>query len=179
MPRIIEDTQLQELNNRMKELLSSYGADKLTLSIQSLPLQFHPSQKTTNNECDPLLAEAVDSFFVSGKFLELSRTSQTTYQSEMKLFLQYVQQHLGNNTPFISITNGEILSDYINQYSDQNTKAKKCAFLRTFIKKHQHTLRESESNFSLQCLKAKLAYTDQAHPDKPRHQICPSTTLLP
>lgn len=32
MPRIIEDTQLQELNNRMKELLSSYGADKLTLS---------------------------------------------------------------------------------------------------------------------------------------------------
>ncbi|SDJ92314.1 tyrosine-type recombinase/integrase [Paenibacillus naphthalenovorans] len=134
MPKIIQDTHLQELNNRMKELLSSYGADKLTLSIQSLPLQFHPSQKTPKNEPDVLLTDAVESFFLSSNILELSKTSQTTYRSEMKLFLQYVQQHFGKNALFQSTTNGEFLSDYINQYSDQNTKAKKSSFLRTFIK---------------------------------------------
>lgn len=134
MPKIIEDTQLQELNNRMKELLSSYGADKLTMSIQSLSLPFHPFQKTPTIESDVMLADAVESFFVSSNFLELSKTSQTTYRSEMKLFLQYVRQHYGNHAQFQTITNGELLSDYINQYPDQNTKAKKCAFLRTFIK---------------------------------------------
>ena len=134
MPKIIQDTHLQELNDRMKELLSSYGADKLTLAIQSLPLHFRPSQKTAKDEPDVLLSDAVESFFLSSKFLELSKASQTTYRSEMKLFLQYAQQHFGKNALFQTITNGEFLSDYINQYPDQNTKAKKSSVLRTFIK---------------------------------------------
>ncbi|GAB7058219.1 MULTISPECIES: tyrosine-type recombinase/integrase [unclassified Paenibacillus] len=134
MPKVINDTKYTELKEQLNQLLSHYGPEKMRQVMETLPVQTQPSQNFTPVVRDVSFPEAVDAFFQSSKFSGLSRTTQTTYRSEMKLFQQHVKEHLGDDLQFEKVTNGEFLSDYILLNSDQNTKAKKSSFLRTFIK---------------------------------------------
>lgn len=134
MPKVIHDTKFSELKEQLNQLLSHYGPEKMRLVMETLPVQSHSTVEFTTVTRDVSFLEAVDAFFESCKFIGFSQTTQTTYRSEMKLFQQYVKEHLGDNPQFKDVTNGEFLSDYIHLQSDINTKAKKSSFLRTFIK---------------------------------------------
>jgi integrase/recombinase XerD len=134
MPKVINDTKYTELKEQLNQLLSHYGPEKMRQVMETLPVQTQPSPNFTPVVRDVSFPGAVDAFFQSSKYSGLSRTTQTTYRSEMKLFQQHVKEHLGDDPQFEKATNGEFLSDYINLNDDPNTKAKKSSFLRTFIK---------------------------------------------
>lgn len=134
MPKVIHDTKFSELKEQLNQLLSHYGPEKMRLVMETLPVHSHPTVEFAPIVRDVSFSEAIDVFFQSSKFIGFSQTTQTTYRSEMKLFQQYVKEHLGDNPQFKDVTNGELLSDYIQLQSDKNTKAKKSSFLRTFIK---------------------------------------------
>lgn len=134
MPKVIHDTKFSELKEQLNQLLSHYGPEKMRLVMETLPVHSHPTVEFAPIVRDVSFSEAIDVFFQSSKFIGFSQTTQTTYRSEMKLFQQYVKEHLGDNPQFKDVTNGEFLSDYIQLQSDKNTKAKKSSFLRTFIK---------------------------------------------
>jgi len=134
MPKVINDTKYSDLKEQMTQLLSQYGPEKMRLVMEVMPIQTLPPTMILPVSQNVSLSEAVDQFFKSSKFTGLSRTTQATYRSEMRLFLQYVKGTLGANPPFENVTIGEYLSNYIHLYSDQNTRAKKSSFLRTFIK---------------------------------------------
>lgn len=134
MPKVINDTKYTELKEQLNQLLCNYGPEKMRQVMETFPVQTQPVLNFTKAVRDVSFLEAIDAFFQCSKFLGLSRTTQITYRSEMKLFQQYVKEHFGEDPHFEKAINGEFLSDYILLNLDQNTKAKKSSFLRTFIK---------------------------------------------
>ncbi|WP_141334507.1 tyrosine-type recombinase/integrase [Paenibacillus sp. tmac-D7] len=134
MPKVISDTTYSELKEQLNQLLSLYGPEKMRQVMGTMPAHTQPPLNITQAVRDVSFLEAIDSFFESAKFSGLSRTTQTTYRSEMKLVQKHVKEHLGDDPPFEKVTNGEFLSNYIKINEDLNTKAKKSSFLRTFIK---------------------------------------------
>lgn len=134
MPKVIQDTKYSELKEQLNQLLCHYGPEKMRQVMETFPVQAQPTPTITPEVRKVSFVEAVNAFYQSSKFSGLSRTTQTTYRSEMKLFQQHVKGCLGNDPQFEKVSNGEFLSDYIKLNEDPNTKAKKSSFLRTFIK---------------------------------------------
>lgn len=134
MPKVINDTKYTELKEQLNQLLCLYGPEKMRQVMETLPVQTQTKPNMPPAVRNVSFLEAVDAFYQSSKFSGLSRTTQTTYRSEMKLFQQHVKEKFGDDPQFEKVTNGEFLSDYIKLNEDPNTKAKKSSFLRTFIK---------------------------------------------
>ncbi len=134
MPKVINDTKYTELKEQLNQLLCLYGPEKMRQVMETLPVQTQTKPNMPLAVRNVSFLEAVDAFYQSSKFSGLSRTTQTTYRSEMKLFQQHVKEKFGDDPQFEKVTNGEFLSDYIKLNEDPNTKAKKSSFLRTFIK---------------------------------------------
>lgn len=134
MPKVISDTKFTELKEQLNQLLCHYGPEKMRQVMETFPVQAQPTPSITPEVREISFLEAVAAFYQSSKFSGLSKATQTTYRSEMKLFQQYVKDKFGDDPQFEKVSNGEFLSDYIKLNEDPNTKAKKSSFLRTFIK---------------------------------------------
>lgn len=134
MPKVISDTKYTELKDQMNQLLCHYGPEKMRQVMEKLPVQTQPTPTIAPEVREVSFLEAIHAFFQSNKFSGLSKTTQATYRSEMKLFQQYVKDCHGDNPLFETVINGEFLSNYVKNNEDPNTKAKKSSFLRTFIK---------------------------------------------
>src|SRR5690606_35902120 len=77
---------------------------------------------------------AVDYYYSSESFVSLKESSQQAYRYEMNLFLSYCQENKGMNSTLREVSTPLFLKEYLKPIKKKNTKSKKSAFLRSFLR---------------------------------------------
>ncbi|MFE9278710.1 tyrosine-type recombinase/integrase [Paenibacillus glucanolyticus] len=81
-----------------------------------------------------LLSEAVEHYLNSDAYLGLAYTSQSTYKYELNLFVEYCNTNKGHDPNIRDVASSASLTQYLSSAKKQNTRSKKAAFLRTFLR---------------------------------------------
>ncbi|RNB92496.1 hypothetical protein EDM56_02030 [Brevibacillus fluminis] len=121
---------LSRLNRLLQKVLSEFGHETFMKALHSSGITVDDS---TPSNCEITYRDAVDYFLTCPTFLALSASSKRTYLSEVKSLSSFTYAHLGADPQLIEASTSTLLLEYISRSTNPNTKAKKCAFLRTFF----------------------------------------------
>lgn len=125
------------------------GIMELDESIQHLAEKFGPlqvrkalSEKEWFSEIrkkDPesriiFLSEAVEHYLSSDAYLGLAVASQVTYKYELDLFVKYCNAMEISDPNIREVASPVFLTQYLKPVKKQNTRSKKAAFLRSFLR---------------------------------------------
>ncbi|WDH83298.1 tyrosine-type recombinase/integrase [Paenibacillus urinalis] len=147
----------------------------LETSLQQLAEQFGPlqlKQALIRQELLPdvqqiaekprilLLSEAVEHYFESDAFTDLAIASQEVYRYEINMFVHFCHKMKGHDPNIKEVSTPIFLKEYLSPVKKKNTRSKKAAFLRSF-------LRETLDYFFQQGIEG-LKKTLEVKPDKKR-----------
>ncbi|MFC4808792.1 tyrosine-type recombinase/integrase [Paenibacillus sp. GCM10023250] len=121
------------LEDKIKEMAEAYGPHNFLQALN----QMDWIPKSTNNEKarkHVKLSDAVEFYFSSDSFTELAEKSQVAYRYEMNWFIKFCNQHFDQDPDFKTICTSQHLSDYLAPVKNKNTRSKKAAFLRSFLR---------------------------------------------
>jgi integrase/recombinase XerD len=123
----------------IQQLLELHNMEELQMAALSvLGLSGDTDSSEQENSFQSLtVEESLELFYASSKFKGLAKTSKDTYECEGKLFCDFISKRFGTLDVLLTevIYPTSLLLDYIDQSEiSTNTKSKKAAFLRTFIK---------------------------------------------
>lgn len=122
----------------LQQLLESHDIEHLQLAALNVFGTSDQAEHESESSFQHVTVEdSIQQFFGSSKFREFAETTQDTYRCEVKLFCDFLYRKFG--TLDLSLTEviypTSILLDYVEGPGlSNNTKVKKAAFLRTFIK---------------------------------------------
>lgn len=147
----------------------------LETSLQQLAEQFGPLQlkealyrQELLPEMQPIpenpkvlpLSEAVEHYLASDAFTDLARSSQEAYRYEINMFVSFCHKMKGQDPNIKEVSTPTFLKEYLTPVKKKNTRSKKAAFLRSF-------LRETLDYFFQQGIEG-LKNTLEVTPDKKR-----------
>jgi integrase/recombinase XerD len=134
MPIYDENFELDlSMEEKIKDLAETLGPIKFLQALNHLDWM----PKNTNSEKPAgyvLLNDAVEFYYASDSFTELAKSSQIAYRYEMNLFLNYCGQQLNPDPEFKAVCSSPFLSGYLTSVKNKNTRSKKAAFLRSFLR---------------------------------------------
>lgn len=125
-----QSSDLSRLNQALQKALLEFVHDKLAKALHSSGITKDFSRITP---CEVSYKESVDYFLKSPHFLGLSASSKRTYLSEVKSLSSFIYTNVGNHPQLVDAFSPKLILEYLQQFTNTNTKAKKCAFLRTFL----------------------------------------------
>ncbi|MEC0269700.1 tyrosine-type recombinase/integrase [Paenibacillus anseongense] len=131
MPIIEPNSPLNSLRSELQNVVAHYSPDMLEKVLQEMGMLPSTVLPTSNN---PTYKEACEFFLTSADFLGTSKSTKKTYTSELNQFSNYVKTGLGTMALLRDISSPQFLLSYLKNALHVNTKSKKSAFLRTFLK---------------------------------------------
>ena len=131
MPIIERKSSINNLRSELQNVIANYSPDLLEKVLHEMGML---PTKATQVMTNPTFDEACEYFFTSSHFLGTSAFTKKTYRSEINQFSRYVIKCLGTSAYLKDISVPQFLIDYLETSSHNNTKSKKSAFLRTFLK---------------------------------------------
>jgi len=133
MNTILRQSKITQIKSDLDTLIAKYGQQILAQALQDYS-NVRTENKPSVINVDISLQEASDYFLISPYYQHLlSESTKISYKSELTLYLSYVTEHNPNRASLLSAMQSDVFLGYIRNY-EKNTKAKKCAFLRTFFK---------------------------------------------
>lgn len=129
-----EYVQEFSLKDELEQIAEKYGATQVQQALRQVEwLELNePNKKQTNAAV--LLTDAIDYYYSSEPFFTLKESSQQAYRYEMNLFLAYCQKNKGMNATLREVSTPLFLKEYLKPVKKTNTKSKKSAFLRSFLR---------------------------------------------
>lgn len=124
----------------IQRLLESHDIEQLQLaaiSVLGIDVEGKVENESDNLYGNLTVEKSILRFKASSKYKEFADTTQDTYDYETNLFCDYICKRFGSlDIPLTDVIYPTLtLLDYLNQDElSNNTKAKKAAFLRTFIR---------------------------------------------
>jgi integrase/recombinase XerD len=125
---------MQNLRQNIHQLVATYGVDDVQEILGELGLSVD-STKTQNN-IEDIPGEAVKDFFLKcPRYLSLSSSTRTTYESELAQFVKFSKPVPTSYATLRQLADPKNIVAYLDQYKPRsNTRAKKASFLRTFFR---------------------------------------------
>lgn len=121
------------LEDKIKEMAETFGPHKFLQVLNQM--DWVPKNSTTGEPAEHvLLQEAVEFYFSNASFIELAESSQKTYRYEMGMFIKFCNKHFSTDPDFKSVCTSLFLSSYVTSVKNKNTRSKKAAFLRNFLR---------------------------------------------
>ncbi|WP_449603636.1 hypothetical protein [Paenibacillus sp. Marseille-Q9583] len=121
------------LEDKIKEMAEAFGPHKFLQVLNQM--DWVPKNTTTGQPAEHvLLQEAVEFYFSNASFMELAESSQKTYRYEMGMFIEFCNKHFSTDPDFKSVCTSLFLSSYVTSVDNKNTRSKKAAFLRNFLR---------------------------------------------
>ncbi|TJY42672.1 hypothetical protein E5161_07425 [Cohnella pontilimi] len=134
MPLYDEEVQRElHLEKGIQGLAEKFGPYELQQALFRLDLMPKQSQNDLLKQ-HVSLSEAVAHYFSCDAFLDLARSSQDVYRYEMNLFVKYCHHIKGLDPEIKEVSSALFLQDYLSGIKKQNTRSKKAAFLRSFLR---------------------------------------------
>ncbi|WP_027087967.1 tyrosine-type recombinase/integrase [Cohnella panacarvi] len=120
------------LEASFSQLADQFGPE----TFQRILHRFVPTKNNdvTERSEDVLLEDAASHYFGSDLYLSLATSSQKAYQYEMDLFLRYCRRFKGSIPKLREVASAVFLTEYLAPVQKLNTRNKKAAFLRSFLR---------------------------------------------
>ncbi|MBG9734958.1 tyrosine-type recombinase/integrase [Paenibacillus alvei] len=151
--------QIMNLESSLQHLAEQFGP--LQLKEALLRKELVPEMKPVReNPKVVLLSEAIEHYLVSDPFTNLVKSSQKVYRYELNMFVSFCNEIKGQDPNIFEVSTPTFLKQYLAPVKKENTRSKKSAFLRSF-------LRETLSHFYQQDING-LKKTLKVKPDKNR-----------
>ncbi|MBP2114111.1 tyrosine-type recombinase/integrase [Paenibacillus silagei] len=120
------------LGDKIKEMAEAFGPDKFLQVLNQM--DWVPKNTTTSKPAEHvLLQEAVEYYFSSDSYTELAKSSKEAYRYEMGMFIKFCNKHF-QEPDFKSVCTSPFLGSYLAPVKNKNTRSKKAAFLRNFLR---------------------------------------------
>ncbi|MEK3795546.1 hypothetical protein MKX42_27725 [Paenibacillus sp. FSL R7-0204] len=145
------------LGDKIKEMAEAFGPDKFLQVLNQM--DWVPKNTTTSKPAEHvLLQEAVEYYFSSDSYTELAKSSKEAYRYEMGMFIKFCNKHF-QEPDFKSVCTSPFLGSYLALVKNKNTRSKKAAFLRSFLRTvldHFYEENINNSTFAAQISKQTL-----------------------
>lgn len=131
MPIVERNSPINSLRSQIQDVIANYSPDMLEQVLQEMGMVPSSTPHVSKNSS---FDETRDFYFSSADFLEKSEATKKTYKSEIKQFGEYINKRYGNLAQLKDFSTPQFLLDYLKNVSHVNTRSKKSAFLRSFLK---------------------------------------------
>jgi integrase/recombinase XerD len=133
MPLYSEEWDFDKIDDEIIKVAEKYGFIELQHALKRLDLLNNEEEKEKIKK-NVLLEVAIDFYFGCDDFNNLAPSSQQAYRYEMNLFSTHCLKHKGLEPYIMDVSSPLFLSEYLKSVKKQNTKSKKSAFLRGFLR---------------------------------------------
>jgi integrase/recombinase XerD len=135
MPVSVDNLKADEATKELQSLIGKYG-DVFFEQLSLLGLNNNRDRGNIEKKGDLTLEDAVKKFFNSSSFKGLAESSKTTYRIEINHFYNFCRSELSlrEKTLIRDVIQPKILLKYLKNVEGINTRNKKTATIRTFIK---------------------------------------------
>lgn len=123
---------IHNARTELQMILSNFGPEILEQIVIEMGLS--KVETTDGKKQNATFDEASEFYLSSSDFLKLSKSSKKTYKSELNQYKSFVSKELKDDITLKNSTKPIIIVKYLNRCKSSNTKAKKSAFLRSFLK---------------------------------------------
>ncbi|TFB14101.1 hypothetical protein E3U55_14380 [Filobacillus milosensis] len=132
---IERESKTKKISEGIESLIFEYGLDNVQSIIEQKITLSEKKEENPKNELS--LADGKTIYLKSDTFFMLKETSQKTYQSDLNHFLENAKTRLKKKSistiSILDVFAPRYLKEYVGQFNNSYTKARKCAFLRSFL----------------------------------------------
>lgn len=133
MPLYSEEWDFDCLEEELQQLAEKYGLIEFQIALKRMELINNEDRNKKIKE-NILLSEAIDYYYGSADFNGFKELSQQAYRYEINLFWKYCRSQKGLDPLLKEVSSALFLSEYLKPVKKLNTRSKKSAFLRSFLK---------------------------------------------
>lgn len=133
MPLYSEEWDFDKIDDEIIKVAEKYGFLELHHALKRMDLLNNEEEKEKIKK-NVLLEEAIDFYFGCDDFNILAPSSQQAYRYEMNLFSIHCHKHKGIEPYLKDVSSPLFLGEYLESVKKINTKSKKSAFLRGFLR---------------------------------------------
>lgn len=135
---LIRESNTREIEDGIEALILEYGLDTVQSILKRKGLAQETETLPAMNMTELTLQDGKEKYFNSDSFFLLEDTSKKTYTSDLKHFLDAAKTHFKTEDlsaiPLEDCIATKYLKNYVDQFKNSYTKARKCAVLRSFIR---------------------------------------------